>query len=71
MWEGSSTSLRSKRVRGDHATNNFHNLKGDINNHSLKEISHKIMFMNMADDAKKTCLTKVNFFFNGCYTMHR
>ncbi|KAF3336773.1 Mediator of DNA damage checkpoint protein 1 [Carex littledalei] len=59
MWEGSSTSLRSKRVRGDHATNNSQNLKGDINNHSLKEISHKIMFMNMADDAKKTCLTKI------------
>ncbi|KAJ3687936.1 hypothetical protein LUZ61_017100 [Rhynchospora tenuis] len=59
IWEGSSTSLRSKRVRGEHATNNCQNISGDIKNCSLKEIPHKIMFMNIADDVKKTCLTKI------------
>lgn len=64
MWEGSSTSLRSKRVRGDYATNNYQDKRGDIENHPSEENSHKIMFMNIADDAKKTCLTKVIFLSN-------
>ncbi|KAJ1695748.1 hypothetical protein LUZ63_012446 [Rhynchospora breviuscula] len=59
MWEGSSASLRSKRVRGEHATDNCQNISVNIKNCSSRELPHKILFMNIADDFKKTCLTKI------------